>query len=223
MLKMKQKSKIILISGGTASGKSAISKDLSEIFQKNKIDASFFSIDNYYYDEKEIKNIFKINDLTKVNFDDPNTINWKDFNDDLNKVFSGLIVERKIYNFKTCNYDLSKTFKVKPAEYIIIEGIFAFFNQKLLNNAFKKIYIEADGDLRLIRRYKRDYNYHHHNHSFNCENFINRWEKQIYPMFKKYIEKNRKQADYVILNNIDSKININKKAKQIFDLIKDNN
>ncbi|CRX36858.1 / udk / Uridine kinase /:346073 Reverse [Candidatus Hepatoplasma crinochetorum] len=219
---MKKDNKIILISGGTASGKSKISISLAAIFLKKKINISFLSIDNYYYDQKEIKEIFKVNDLRKINFDDPNTINWKEFNSDLKKIFAGEDLERKIYNFETCNYDLEKTFKIEPTEYIIIEGIFAFFNQNLIKKAYKKIYIEADSDLRLIRRYKRDRDYRNKT-LFNCNDFIDRWEQQIYPMFKKYLEKDRNKADYIILNNSERQIDIDKKAQEIFNLLNNDN
>jgi hypothetical protein len=38
-------------------------------------------------------------------------------------------------------------------------------------------------------------------------------------MFKKYIEKDSKKADYIIENNDDKKTNITKKAQNIFNLI----
>lgn len=212
------KSKIILISGGTASGKSKISIELANIFLKKEHSVSFFSIDNYYYGAEEIKKIFNIKNLREINFDDPNTINWKELNSDLNKLFANKKIERKIYNFVSCDYDLDKTFIIEPTEYIIIEGIFALFNEKLIKNAFKKFYIEADSDLRLIRRYKRDRDYRNKN-SFDCNDFILRWEEQINPMFKKYIEKDSKKADYIIENNNDKKTNIAKKAQNIFNLI----
>lgn len=214
----KMKSKIILISGGTASGKSKISIELANIFLKKGHSVSFFSIDNYYYGSEQIKKIFNVKNLREINFDDPNTINWKELNNDLNKLFANERVEKKIYNFLSCDYDLDKTFIIEPTEYIIIEGIFALFNNKLVNNAFKKFYIEADSDLRFIRRYKRDRDYRNKN-SFNCSDFILRWEEQIYPMFKKYIEKDIKKADYIISNNNDQKANIIKKAQDIFNLI----
>lgn len=219
---MKKNNKIILIAGGTASGKSKISLALANVFAKKKIDVSFLSIDNYYYPEKEIKKLFKVNSLREINFDDPNTINWKEFNEDLNKIFRGESLERKIYNFETCNYDLEKTFKIEPTEYIIIEGIFAFFNQKILKKAYKKIYIEAESDLRLIRRFKRDRDFRNKD-LFDCNDFIDRWEKQIYPMFKKYLEKDRNKADYIILNNSDNQIDIDKKGREIFTLLNNNN
>lgn len=45
---------------------------------------------------------------------------------------------------------------VEPADVIIVEGILIFYDEKLRNKFSMKLFVDADADIRLARRVRRD-------------------------------------------------------------------
>ena len=115
--------KIILIGGGSASGKTyVINEVLKEIGTEN---ISHFSIDDYYkkldlpYEERK-----------KQNFDHPKAFDWKLLEEHIKSLKEGKNIEKPIYDYTISNRT-DKTETIKAKKIVVIEGIMALVNKRI--------------------------------------------------------------------------------------------
>ncbi|BDV02450.1 MAG: hypothetical protein HPAVJP_3390 [Candidatus Hepatoplasma vulgare] len=215
ILKKKESSniKLILIGGGSGSGKSFISNKLAEEIKKNKRKVTIIRMDHYY---KSIENFSK--NFEKINFDSPKVIDWKTLIKDIDSLRSGIAINQKIYNFATGEYYKDKNIKIEPGDFIILEGIFVFYNKEINLLANEKIFIEANEKTRWRRRLERDKKERYTKK--NEEELKKIWENRVLPMHKKYIEKTKKHVNDIIENNNDKNQKyINEKINEVYEKI----
>ncbi len=208
---MKEDNRLILISGGTASGKSLISDIVKEQLETKGEEATIIRMDNYY---KSLNDLGE-EDVNKVNWDKPSVFDWDQLLIDIDILLSGKRIERKKYCYKTGIYGNEKIL-LTPKKNLIIEGIFIFRNKKLRNKATQLIYVDVDPKIRMQRRMERD-SIDRYDESFDEKKFVDRWKKVIQPMHKRYVKKTRKYADEIINN--DNEINKEKKLEIIKKII----
>ena len=148
------------ISGGSASGKTSVSKIIFEKIGIN--DCILFSMDSYYKPIKQFSfNISEneINNLSEYNFDHPNAFDFDLLFEHLRDLSNRKIINMPIYNFTTSARE-EGTQTIKPANVIIFEGILAFYdlvfvqiiNQRIINLMDLLIFVDTDDDIRLARR-----------------------------------------------------------------------
>ncbi len=163
------KFKLILIAGPSSSGKTTFSKRLSVQLRVNKITPQMISIDDYFVPRSETPR------LENGDFDYENirAIDIQLFNDHLQSLFRGELVELPKYDFATGRRGASgKKIQLGPKDVLIVEGIHGL-NDELTPDIPKelkfKIYVSAltqlniddhnrfsTTDTRLIRRLVRD-------------------------------------------------------------------
>ncbi len=187
--------KLILVAGGTASGKTMIAEILKKEYSAAGIETTLMSMDNYY---KSIDSLPEENGMD-VNWDSPKVIDWDQFNADLKKLMNGENVFKKTYDFETFSHP-GEEVEYTSNEVIIVEGLFALLSSEVRELATSKIFVHADDDIRLIRRINRDSN-GRYKEGFDLDVFMNKWIKEIKPMHKKYIKPTNEHADFIIKNN----------------------
>ncbi len=181
---------IIGISGGTGSGKTTLVEQLLKEFSEKEI--TVISQDNYYNDSSKMK----YQERVKINFDHPNSIDFKLLTTQLNDLKNGKTIEQPIYSFKEHNR-VNKTVTTNPKKVVIVEGILIFSNPDLRKMFDASIYIDTDADERLIRRVKRDVN----ERGRDVNEVFNRYQDTLKPMHEKFIENTKSFADIIIPNN----------------------
>ena len=97
------------------------------------------------------------------------------------------------YDFTTSSRK-KETKKISPCQFIIFEGILAFYDKRIRNLMNMKIFVDLDDDIRLARRIYRDMI----DRGRNMHNIISRYHKFVKPAFEKYIGPTRKHADIII-------------------------
>lgn len=196
---MKKKKKIgkpflILIGGGTGSGKTTVAKMIVDASGKNKV--LLLSVDNYYKDNSNMP----MKEREKLNFDDPETIEWHLLKKQLKELLSGKTIKMPLYSFKTHTREGYKI--VRPEKIMILEGIFALHDPEINSVAKLKIFVDTDSDIRLIRRLKRDLA----NRKRTTKSVIKQWLETVKPMHDKFIEPTRKNAHIIIPEDPDGKM-----------------
>ncbi len=177
---------LILIGGGTGSGKTTLALNIVRDVGSDK--ALLVHIDNYYKDLSHLKP----SDRELVNFDHPDSIDWDLLIEHVSKLMNGKPVEMPVYDFKThtrVGYKL-----VKPREIIILEGILALWNKNLTRKASVKLYVETPDDIRLIRRLERDIK----ERGRTLESVIKQWLTTVRPMHYEFVARSRINADIII-------------------------
>ena len=182
-------SKVILLGGGSASGKTYVLKKVLEKLPQDKV--ACVSIDDYYKDFSSLP----MEERAKLNFDHPKAFDWKLMNEQFKALKNGESIEKPIYDF-TIHGRSNKTEKVEPKELIIIEGIMALVNKELRDLGDLKVYINASRERRLVRRIERDQK----ERGRTYESIIEQYFSTVLPMYEEIIAPSQYYADLIINN-----------------------
>ena len=186
--------KIILVCGGSCSGKTTLAAALADAM-RDFGSSGIISMDNYYFDLSHMDPV----EADNKNFDSPEAVN----SELLFRHLKDLQVHKKVreqrYNFKKhCITELDNY--IKTTDFVILEGIFALYFEKLRDLAAVKIFIHADADIRLARRVERDISMRH----LPVDMVIRQYLKDVRPMHDMYIEPYSKYADLFLNSNFAS-------------------
>tara|TARA_Y100001960_G_C14710227_1_gene846608 strand:- start:120 stop:722 length:603 start_codon:yes stop_codon:yes gene_type:complete len=181
--------KIIGIAGGSGCGKTFFTEKLIKEFPK-KIEV--IKLDSYYKDLSHIKFI----EREKNNFDHPNSFEFDLLISNLNDLKKNDQVYIPIYDYNN-HIRKKETYLLLKKKIIIIEGIYALYNENIRKRMDLKIFIDAEERIRLNRRIKRDTN----SRGRTKASIINQYYKTVKPMHDKLISKTKNNADLVLKNN----------------------
>ncbi len=140
---------VIGIAGGSGSGKTTVVNEIINRLPKDSV--AVISQDSYYFDNKHLSKEEK----KEINFDHPNSIEWSLLIKDLDSIKKGKAIDIPIYSYITCGR-AKETTVIKPKKVIIVEGILVLTNAELRKRLDIIVYVDADGDDRLMRIIKRD-------------------------------------------------------------------
>ena len=187
---MIKKPYLIGISGGSGSGKTLFLKSFIKHFSSD--DASIISLDDYYLPPGNLTH----EGYVRYNFDVPASFDEERFTDDIQKLLDGGTVHKKEYKFN--NRDLPPEIsEIHSAPIVIIEGLFIFHFQKVAELINLKIFIDADEDVALQRRIKRDIK----ERNYTPDDVMFKWTNHVLPSYQTYLLPHKETADRVILNN----------------------
>jgi len=182
------------IIGGSASGKSTYAHNLKKFIKDINKDLKIIiiSMDNFYKGlssfSQEENDLFKNNDL---NFDEPSIINFTT----LIKLIKDLqhnFVPTQMPIYERIAYDVTSYEKLNEEyDIIIIEGIFIFNNQEIINMIDLKIFIDVPNDKRLERRLKRY-------QESKMDEQTTYYNKFTVPAYNKYINPQKSICDFII-------------------------
>ena len=178
---------VIGIAGGSGSGKTTVVKAITGQLKENVV---IIPQDSYYKDSSHLP----LEERQKVNFDHPDSIDFRLLNEQLKMLKSGLSIEQPVYSYLTCSRSKTETITVRPADVIIIEGILIFTCAELRDQMDIKIFVDADDDDRLMRVMAREIL----ERGKTVETVIERYTKTVKPMYLQFIEPSKRYADIII-------------------------
>ena len=181
-----EKSLVIGIAGGSGSGKTTLLKNIIEAFGPS---ITVISHDNYYKRHDEMT----YEERCKLNYDEPAALETDLMVRQLDALRRGEEILCPVYDFTVHNRS-DETLLIKPERVIIVEGILIFENKELRDLMDIKIYVDADADIRICRRIKRDVT----KRGRSLESVINQYQETVKPMHEKYVEPSKKYADIVV-------------------------
>ena len=182
---------IIGIAGGSGSGKTFFLKCFLKHFSHNEV--SLVSQDDYYF---PIPLSMTAEENKLFNFDLPDTIDHQHFEDDINSLLEGKTITKKEYTFNNPSA-IPKMLEIKSAPIIIVEGLFILYFKKLSALLDMKIFIDADDDIALQRRLKRDLLERGYSH----DDVMYKWVNHVVPAYKEYLLPYKDECDQIITNN----------------------
>ncbi|MBU1094618.1 MAG: uridine kinase [Firmicutes bacterium] len=181
---------LILVSGGSASGKSTVVQEILERAGLN--DVLIIKHDDYYLDQTHLP----LEERYKMNYDHPSSLDNELLYHHLTKLLKGEAIDKPIYDFDIYTRK-EETEVIQPKPIIIIEGILILENEKIRNLADICLFVELDDDTRFIRRMLRDMK----ERGRSLESIIAQYEQTVKPMFHKYIKPTKRYADVIIPND----------------------
>jgi uridine kinase len=178
---------IIGIAGGTGSGKTTVVRKLTERLPKGEV--VVIPQDSYYKDSSHVP----VEERQNINFDHPDAFDWVLLEQHIAQLKQGMSIEQPIYDYISCTRQ-KETVHIEPKEIIIVEGIMALSDMELREQMDLKIFVDADGDDRLIRVISRDIV----ERGRTAESVMERYQRVLKPMHEQFIEPCKRYADVII-------------------------
>ncbi|MEI6436880.1 MAG: uridine kinase [Bacteroidota bacterium] len=188
---------IIGIAGGSGSGKSTVVKRVIRHLPKDSV--TVIPQDAYYKDNGHKS----VEERARINFDHPTSIEWGLLIKQLETLKTGASVEMPIYSYVTCARS-KETITVNPAQVIIVEGILILSNPRLRKKMDIKVFVDADGDDRLMRIIRRDIE--ERGRSF--QQVLEHYDVYVKPMHLQFIEPTKRYADIIVPQGGQNKVAI---------------
>lgn len=174
------------IAGGTGSGKTTITRLLSERFGK---DVSVIYYDNYYKAHDDLT----YDERAKINYDCPDAFDTELFLEDVAKLKRGEDVLCPVCDYTVHNRS-NQTLLIKSAPVILLEGILLLSDERIRDLLDIKIFVDTDADVRILRRIMRDVK----ERKRSLESVVEQYLTTVKPMHEMYVEPSKRYANIII-------------------------
>jgi uridine kinase len=188
---MTNKPYLIGIAGGSGSGKTFFLKCFLSHFTPDEV--CLVSQDDYYI---PVGKNMTAEENKLYNFDLPATIDRQHFVDDINRLVRGESFTKTEYTFNNPNIKPEELL-IKPAPIIIVEGLFIMYFREIADQLNRKVFIDAEEDIALQRRLKRDLV----ERGYSNDDVIYKWVNHVVPAYKEFLLPYREECDQIITNN----------------------
>ncbi len=177
---------LVGIAGGTGSGKTTVARRILASFDEEVI---CLDMDSYYCDLSHLPKEAR----RKVNFDHPDAFDTELFTEHLHRLSNGESIDKPVYSFSE-SVRTGETIAVRPAPIILVEGILVLADPSVRELLDAKIFVDADDDIRFIRRLQRDVA----ERGRSLDSVIQQYTGTVRPMHYSFVEPSKRYADVII-------------------------
>jgi len=178
---------VIGIAGGSGCGKTTVAQAILNRVGADRI--AYLQHDSYYKDLSGLPPTLR----RDVNFDHPNSLETELLIQHVEALRNCQSVEVPIYDFST-DSRTDQTYTVASRGVILVEGVLIFVEPELRKLFDVKLYVDADADVRFIRRLRRDIT----ERGRSTESVIKQYEATVRPMHLEFVEPSKRYADVII-------------------------
>jgi uridine kinase len=183
---------VIGIAGGTGAGKTTVARLVGRSVGDS---VTRIPLDNYYEDLSHLP----MAEREGVNYDHPSAFEWELIREQLSSLLEGSPIEMPTYNFEVHNRT-DETTRVEPTDVVIVEGIFALYDEAVRELCDLRLYVETDADVRILRRIERDVI----ERGRDLEGVIDQYLSTVKPMHEQFVEPTKKHADLIVPEGANS-------------------
>jgi uridine kinase len=178
---------IIGIAGGSGSGKSTVANNVAELLTTSSV--AFIDMDAYYKNFPSLT----LEERKKLNWDHPDAFDYDLLCAHLEALARREPIEKPEYDFVTHLRRAAPT-RVEPADVIVIDGILLFVDERVRELCDVKVFVDADADIRIIRRIERDT----HVRGRPVDEIIEQYLSTVQPMHLQFVEPSKRYADVIV-------------------------
>lgn len=184
---------LILVCGPSGSGKTTIVDLLFNLLSHHKKVVKI-SIDQYY------KSLHPSRTLLSINWDSIESVDMDLLYNDLIRISNYEPTMIPTYDYITHQRIPNGELICSDTEIVLLEGIFALYDERIRNLANLKIYVEADPYKTCFkRRYKRD----SESRGRGGQSIVDQYFDHVLDGYKKFIEPTKRYADLCHVNEDD--------------------
>lgn len=177
---------LIAIVGGSGSGKTWLAERLLEEFGDH---AGRISLDDFYRDLAHLPET----DRCRVNFDDPEAIDWPLFRQVTTRLCAGEAVELPHYDFAT-HTRRPETKPWQPRGLVLLDGLWLLQEADLRALYSLSVFVECPEEVRLTRRMERD----QRERGRSAESVQAQFHRHVAPMHNRFVAPQARHADLVV-------------------------
>jgi len=178
---------VIGLAGGTGSGKTTLARGLVEALGAETV--VWLEQDAYYRDLSHLPPA----DRARVNFDHPAALDVDLLAAHLRQLAAGQPIARPRYDFTT-HTRRPETDRLTPRPVVLLEGHLILAEPRIRRWLDLKVFVEADPDLRFIRRLRRDLE----ERGRTLESILTQYLTTVRPMHQQFVEPSRRFADLIL-------------------------
>lgn len=206
---------VIGIAGGTASGKTTVARriveGLTEALDATRDDSTGLDLagfirterqahpaagrvvlldqDSYYREFADLP----LEEKREINWDHPEAFDVPLFVAHIEALKARRAVEKPEYSFVTYARDAAPT-PVQPGPVLVVEGILVLGIEAIRRHLDVKLFVDADDDVRVIRRLTRDIK----DRGRDFDSVVEQYFRTVRPMHLAFVEPSKRHADIVI-------------------------
>ena len=196
------------IAGGTGSGKTSITEALIKELGREEVVA--LEQDAYYRDLSHMSAA----ERGRVNFDHPDSVDFKRMLEDLKALLAGKSVNVPIYDY-TAHTRKAESRHISGHRIIILEGILVLTDPDVRELMDIKLYVDTAPDVRFIRRMMRDVK----TRGRSLESVVDQYYKTVAPMHAQFVEPSKRYADIIIPEGGQNRVAIDILTTKILALL----
>jgi len=178
---------IIGIAGGSGSGKSTVARNVADALAT--LSVAFIDMDAYYRNFIELT----LEQRRLLNWDHPDAFDFDLLTSHLESLARRDTIDKPVYDFVT-HLRCDETIPVKPSDVIVIDGILLFVDERVRDLCDIKVFVDADADVRLIRRLQRDMSAR----GRPLDEIIDQYLHTVQPMHLQFVEPSKRYADVIV-------------------------
>jgi uridine kinase len=178
---------IIGIAGGSGSGKSTVATNVADLLTTSSV--AFIDMDAYYKNFPSLS----LDERKRLNWDHPDAFDYDLLYSHLEALSRRKAIEKPEYDFVTHLRSAEHT-HVEPADVVVIDGILLFVDARVRDLCDVKVFVDADADIRLIRRIERDTQVR----GRPLDEIIEQYLSTVQPMHNEFVEPSKRYADVIV-------------------------
>jgi uridine kinase len=178
---------VIGVAGGSGSGKTTVVRRIIESLGTDQV--TFLQHDRYY----RSRNDLRLEERAALNYDHPDSLETDLMVQHVTELRAGRSVDVPTYDFAR-HTRLPVTENTHPCRTIIVEGILIFADPALRALLDIKVFVDADDDIRFIRRLTRDVA----ERGRTMESVIEQYQSTVKPMHLEFVEPSKRYADVIV-------------------------
>ena len=185
------------VAGGTAAGKSAVVQEI--VREVGSESVAVIEHDSYYRDQSRLSQEQRL----QLNYDHPDALETSLLINHLGQLLQGYAVEVPTYSFST-HTRLPTTRRVDPRKVIVLVGVLILVEPDLRALLDIRAYVDADEDIRLIRRLRRDMT----QRDRSLDSVIQQYFDTVKPMHREFVEPSKRHAHVIIPEGVENRVAI---------------
>jgi len=182
-----RKGLLIGIAGGTGAGKTLVAQSIAQDLGSESV--LLIEQDSYYKDLHHLP----LGERESRNFDHPDAFDRDLLRQHLETLLRGGEVDMPSYDMRT-HTRVGQPLRVRGRRVMLLDGLLVLEDPALRHLMDIKIYVDADPDIRFIRRLKRDLT----ERGRTLDQVIRQYEQSVRPMHLQFVEPSKRYADLVI-------------------------
>ena len=150
------------------------------------------------------------------NFDHPDAFDNELLKQHVRDLLDGHSIEQPIYDYAE-HRRLAETRTVGDHDIVVLEGLLIFSDPELRDTMDIKLFVDADPDVRLIRRLRRDIV----ERGRSVDSILRQYEESVRPMHMQFVDPSKRHADVIIPGGGHNKVAIDLVKTKIRELLRE--
>jgi len=201
---------LIGIAGGSGSGKTLVARNILRELGSDRV--VVIDQDSYYRNLEDIP----FRDREARNFDHPDAFDNELLKQHLRALLEGKAVDQPIYDYAE-HRRLAETRRISDHLVIVLEGILIFVDPELREMMDIKLFVDADPDVRFIRRLRRDLV----ERGRSVDSIIRQYEESVRPMHLQFVDPSKRHADVIIPEGGHNRVAVDLMRTKIRELLRE--